>query len=910
MPWLNVEEKQSLREVAAKQGVFPSEVWEHPRNKKFADASTDGYDVFLPSGAWIYIPDDEERIVSQQVREERRRKKKPPRPPRAKTRSNLTNVFKRPRSDADAEDRAKYILTAARPAFKAVHKDHTGLMAKIKGGGRYHRVDYTKRSTLQKAALKAPGTAATGAGIVITIVGLATAATPAGWIMIPIGLSALAVTKGLEAFFRHQDYKKRKVYYQKEMYCTAEGKAKGKEDYDQEKSKARDKWYRKAIVKLTPKKLETYVRVKDDIWQRKEFWREQLMRDANHCIRPAVVHLRKARVILAEHLGGFFKAVDPNVEDRYGIIDLKSAGNQKKEPAPTSEKTVTKPTEEEIEEMEEGRLDRPIDFDSYRELARCDEYIKHAKPAMRYLHELDKFRNYLLPSLNMCVFCLDEFESMSREWKTRQELVEDAINRFQKKNDHGKCGRFKRVKDVLTPGKLKSFLKSITHFKSECYDQSKRPDIYLYQGQPGQSAGSGKKSGGEQSSGQSGSPRPKTLEVVKLKEMQSEYAVALQEAIKYDQLRVAGVQHPGTTPPGNQRAERFLADVAKVYDQPGYLDQLSHRIKNYDMSTTKFEKFSCFAEHGFSVTTKALAGGIIPSVYKFGTKAAGVATNKVVKFSLSATEKIGKAVADKASKAIDNKQARDSGSADDYYTFADGSNPYIMESDVLKTIKNEMSLDTPIKRIIAMEYKIYEDEYEEIKGELDEKLDKGEIDEDAYQQGMAELNHVFYGVKKERVKRQKQRSGKSAKKAAIGVERTFKQLDYHYKKARSYVKLFSEIDDMAEKRKELKIRLRSCNQCYRYAYLLYDFHHELEKMERYLMASISVVAQLSEEAVTYGEYVPAIWQVLDGATGGWIREDSNHEHCLDRISTFKKGKYCYGPNTKVGAAPGAVRKGL
>ncbi len=914
MPWLKVDKKLSLTELARQQGVFPGEIWEHRRNKKFADASAECYDIFLTPGAQIYIPDDEERIVSQAAREERRRKKKPPLPPRTKTRSNISNVFKRPRSDADAEDRAKYILTAARPAFEEVHKIHNGkwyqkgLWHRIKGSSRYHSVKYTKRSTLDKAIMAAPGVAATGASVTITIVGLATAWNPAGWIMIPIGLSLLAVTLGLKAFYRHKDYTKRKVYYQKEMYCAAEGEAKGKADYVEQKSKAKGKWYRRLLVKLTPRKFESHVRVKDDIWQYKEHWREPLMADANQCIRPAVVHLRKARIILTEQLGGFFKAVDPNVEDHYGLIDLKNVEKKSRKSKGKEGKVVTKPTEEEVEALEEGKLEKPIEFDDYRELERCDQYIKHAKPAMRYLHELDKFRNYLLPSLNMCAFCLDEFVCMSDEWNTRQELVEDAINRFQKQNKHNKCGRFKFPKEIFYSGRMKE-LKSFIRFSNKhCYGKTKRPDLYLYHGQPGEATGSGKKTSGDKSSGKSGSPRPKSLDVVRLREMLTGYATAFQDRIKYDKLRVGGVQNPGTTPPGTQRAEKFLADIAKVYDKPGYLDQLSHRIKNYNMSTTKFEKFSCFAEHGFTITTKAINGGILPSIYKLGTKVAGVATNSVVKFSLKATEKIGKAIAGKVQKAVAKKQAKDSGKADDYYTFADGSNPYIIESDVLKTLKNELSLDTPIKRIVAMEYKAYEDEFEDIKRELDEKLDKGEIDEEAYQQGMAELNHIFYGVKKEKVKRQVHRSGKAAKKAAIGVERTFKQLDYHYREALKYVKAFHEIDAMAKKRRELKIELRSCSQCLRYVRWLYGYHHELEKMERYLMGSISVVAQLSEEAATYSEYAPAVWQVLDGAAGEWIREPSNHQHCLD--GRVKLWKHCYGPSTKVGAAPEKVRRSL
>jgi len=908
MPWHNIENKQSLTDLARHFSVFPSEIWEHPRNKKFADGSTDGYEIFLPSGAWIYIPDDEERIVSQEVREARRRKKKPPRPPRTKTRSNISNVFKRPRSDADAEDRAKYILVAARPAFKAVHDDHNGLLAKLKGGGRYHKIDYTKRSWKQKLVQAAPGTVSKGAGLTITIVGLATAATPAGWIMIPIGLTAWAVTKGLQAFFRHQDYKKRKVYYQRDMYCTEAGQQQGKETYDKEKKEAKGKWYRKLLVKLTPKSLESYTQVQDNVWEYKEFWREQLMRDSNQCIRPAVVHLRKARLLLTEQMGGFFKAVDPDFKDHYDIIDMEKVGKGAKNEESKLEGTFSKPTPEEIKDLEEGKLERPIEFEEYCDLERCDQYVKHAKPAMRYLHELDKFRNYLLPCLNMTVFCLDEFVSLSREWKTRQELVEEAINNFQKKNKHGKCGRFKRVKDVLTPGKLKSFLKSVFHFKSECYDENKRPDIYLYHGEPGESTGSGKKTSGDKSSGRAGSPKPKTLDIEKLKEMQTGFATTLQDEVKYDKLRVSGVHSPGT-PSGTQRAEKFLADVAKAYDKPGFLDQLSNRIQNFNMATTKFEKFTCFVEHGTSIAKEALGGNIIPSIMGFFSISKGSpldVTKKVLNKVESAAHK-GAAI---AQKAIKDQEAKSAGSANDFFTLADGSNPYIIESDVLKTIKNEFSLDTPMKRIVAMEYKIYEDEYAEIKREIDEKLDEGEIDEETHQEGIAELNRVFYGVKKEKVKRQVQRSGKAAKKAAIGVERTFKQLDYHYMKVRDYVKLFHEIDGMAEKREELKIGLRTCNQCYRYANLLYEFHHEIEKMERYLMGSLSVVAQLSEEAITYGHYAKPIWKVFDQWTGDWIREDSNHRKCLDKISTFSKGKYCYGPSTKTGAAPEKVRRSL
>ncbi|MCP4684485.1 MAG: hypothetical protein GY867_03455, partial [bacterium] len=815
-------------------------------------------------------------------------KKKPPRPPRTKTRSNISNVFKRPRSDADAEDRAKYILTAARPAFKEVHTIHNGkwyqkgLWHRIRGHSRYHGIKYVKRSALDKVILATPGLVATGVGGVITLVGVATG--PAGWIMAGVGLSALAITLGLKAFYRHRDYLKRKVYYQKEMYCTAEGKAKGEKEYDKKKAEAKGKWYRRFVVYITPKKLKSYVQVKDDAWTYKDYWREPLAADANLCIRPASVHLRKARYALTEEMGGFFKAIDPEVKDHYELIDLKKDDKR---------------------------------FKNYRDLERCDHYIRHAKPAMRYLHEVDKTRNYLLPALNLCAFCLDEFASMSAEWHRRQEIVESAINRFQKKNDHKQCGRFRFPKEIFYTSKVKA-LKSFIRFSNKhCYAKNKRPDLYLYHGQPGEATGSGKKTSGDKSSGKSGSPQPTMLDVAEIRGMLAEYAVDFQNRIKHDKLRVSGVQNPGTTPPETQRSEKFLADVARIYDKPGYKSQFSHRLTNYNMSTTKFEKVSCFLDHGYTITTTALAGGILPSVFKFGFKSSVDAVSKplsgVIKFSLGKLEGGVKSIAEKIKGEADDRRAKALGNANDYCTFADGSNPYIVESDVLKTLKNELSIDTPLKRISAMENKAYEDEQAELKRELDEMLERGEIDEQVHEQGMAEVESSLYGLKKKRAKRQKKRADKAAKNAAIGVERTFKQLDYHYKQARHYVKSFREIDSFAQTRGEWEIELRSCSQGLRYARWLYGYHHELEKMERYLMGCVSVIAQLSEEVVTYGEYVPAIWEVLDGNTGQWIRESSNHNLCLGWVTDYRKskggkkrkwfGRHCYGPTAVAAAKP-------
>jgi hypothetical protein len=595
--------------------------------------------------------------------------------------------------------------------------------------------------------------------------------------------------------------------------------------------------------------------------------------------------MRKTQFILHNRMGGFLKSVDPNFSDPQKIVRT------------------------------EG-----VDTERYDSFSRCDDYVEHARIAMQYLHELDKFRTYLLPSLNMTIFFLDRFLSLAHGWRIQQRKVEDAIDRFFKAGDHSGCKWHRKVRNILEPGKFKSLLAAYPHLNVRCYRKETRPDIYLYTGNGSGSSQTQAKS--SSSGGSGGGSNFKTVEAVELREHLVNMATIFQNEIQANKDRFAAPPEAAKSEGsmGELRYRMLLADLATIYESPSKLDAMTHRIKNYYMSTTKFEKFTCFAEFGLSVTKAALGGQFIGGIVGWERKArpplnvsglvkelqAGqVTVEKLAQRVRSrgsspesapsgadapakakkAADPAGKAALGKSAAAAKDKQASGSkgGGKSEYWVLTDNARHLIIESDVLKSLKSEFNVKDAVTRVSKIENQDAEDERAALMDEIDEKVASGEMTEKDKKIAIKQLDHLF-------VKR-----GKQAKEAAIGVERIFKQLDFHYRKALEYHRLFLAIDDMAIGRGEWPIRLRSCRQCYQYAYNLYEFHHELEKVERYLLASASIVAELAEEADTFAAYQQPVWQVLDGLTKRWVRSNPNHEHCLEKRPPGGKARYCYGP---------------
>jgi hypothetical protein len=81
---------------------------------------------------------------------------------------------------------------------------------------------------------------------------------------------------------------------------------------------------------------------------------------------------------------------------------------------------------------------------------------------------------------------------------------------------------------------------------------------------------------------------------------------------------------------------------------------------------------------------------------------------------------------------------------------------------------------------------------------------------------------------------EKEMKEKDFRRGVVVVERLFKKVAYHYKKAHT----------AADEIEGEEIVFQSCSDCFEFAKRLYAVHHHMDKMERYLVACISVILEV------------------------------------------------------------------
>lgn len=69
----------------------------------------------------------------------------------------------------------------------------------------------------------------------------------------------------------------------------------------------------------------------------------------------------------------------------------------------------------------------------------CDEMIDHVQIALEFIHHLNKFRNYLLPCLNLCRLYLDVYEEFAAYRDHAHAIIEDAVLEYMQFGDHRGC---------------------------------------------------------------------------------------------------------------------------------------------------------------------------------------------------------------------------------------------------------------------------------------------------------------------------------------------------------------------------------------------------------------------------------------------------------------------------------------
>jgi len=136
---------------------------------------------------------------------------------------------------------------------------------------------------------------------------------------------------------------------------------------------------------------------------------------------------------------------------------------------------------------------------------------------------------------------------------------------------------------------------------------------------------------------------------------------------------------------------------------------------------------------------------------------------------------------------------------------------------------------------------------------------------------------------------------KALKEAAKEIEQLFPKIARHAVNCWNvYInKLLPRVEALKEKEGEVGCGLTGCRDSYFHLRDLYEFQHELDKAERYLMPAISMVLHLRAWESHLSEIEEDLWQTLEDSAAQFIAGD-NHANCRDRYN-FKKG-CCYGPS--------------
>jgi hypothetical protein len=450
----------------------------------------------------------------------------------------------------------------------------------------------------------------------------------------------------------------------------------------------------------------------------------------------------------------------------------------------------------------------------------CDNLISHMKSSMKFLHELNKTRNYLLPCVGMAVFFIDVYKEIADTWSKQREKVEEKIIEFMKSGKHEAC---------VDVEKGTCFRAAIDMW------QVFSPDGVLISNGDGREIGRQTKEAAVEDTGYTGrgiysqvsiesidpdAVQNKLIEVTKLnREKISKFK-------KVPDLK----EHP--------RYSKLISDVWKRYESPSLGRSIRHKLRNNYMATTWQEKSAALLEDGLSIGVGAISGGLINSAL------ASQGLSSLVQYAAQASA-TGARVAGNMGLIAGAKWA----------SFRFGAKKKMMMDSEL--------LEYDLPRAMKSARSIFRSE-----GTISGK----EAKEDEF------------------------------KKGAIVVEKLFKKVAYHLKKANT----------AAEAIQFVEIDLHNCTQCLEFAKLIYEIHHHLDKMERYLVASISLIFEVQAWVEVLMEREEAIYRSLFDENGPilkWITSSDKflHANC-QKAHLILDGdydeeyvdadKYCYGPSEK------------
>lgn len=522
--------------------------------------------------------------------------------------------------------------------------------------------------------------------------------------------------------------------------------------------------------------------------------------DAETVLRKAVVHMRKARSLLEEDF-----------------------------------------SDDDVTGQAASKIDLLLQHDGA--FGSCEYMIAQAKYGMKFIHEVDKFKNYLLPAINHLVFFIDAYGEYMEEWLRVRDGYEKPILEFMRQGNHAHCMSRGKILWKTEEGHERMCMRSAT-------DPKKRAEIW--DGYVG--ARTGLAVSFDELDEESEDPqkafvaicmrRVRHRLVAIAKEMQESIVVNKAWSAAYFPDVVAGYSS------GIARYSIFKKDMLERYDDPGIWKKSSHKVQNYNMAKSKAEKGADVLTEGLQIG--ALVGGAcIGDAFTAPIEGASGMWNE---FALKVAKTASKKGTQVASKAIVFGYTK--------ATKAGKGLGYEAKSHLLPITKERFEF--------AQEEALKDDD------------------------------------------------GKQYKEGAIQLEQVFKKIQRHYLNAHEVLETLKSDLEETLTNEEGQLELPpTCGAVYSYATRLYEFHHEFDKMERYLISLLSFVGDLICHAKELSDKEEALIDFFGRETGGtgyessdeespeekekpttpdavklWIRDNKNHNDCPH--STFSKD-VCYGP---------------
>ncbi|MBU0982592.1 MAG: hypothetical protein KKA42_01895, partial [candidate division Zixibacteria bacterium] len=112
--------------------------------------------------------------------------------------------------------------------------------------------------------------------------------------------------------------------------------------------------------------------------------------------------------------------------------------------------------------------------------------------------------------------------------------------------------------------------------------------------------------------------------------------------------------------------------------------------------------------------------------------------------------------------------------------------------------------------------------------------------------------------------------------------------------------VFPRLEHLEQYKKDRNLGLTGCRDCYKHLQSLYEFQHELDKSERYLMAATSLVYRLRAWEAYLSTIEKDLLATLDKSAGTWVRA-GDHSNCLRSKKIGHRN--CYGPKEGEASQP-------